>query len=324
VGVKQLKAGDVQPVKSYSTDLLNLLQSGVPVYKVHLFAIGPCLNGAFIYATDGSNAITYGGNTYEPVIYGRWSRDTVSVKIGLDSNSSRLTVFADNKIPIYFPRVGGFTNTLLLDGIKFGLFGAAPVTIYCAYMTTYGKVVGPTSGSLVETKFVGKVAPIEYIGMTKAVITIQDLLYILNTQVPARLIQSSCSHVLYDQVCTLNQGSFTRTGAIATLPTTYKFTTTAHLTPITAAGTFSLGRLLWTSGQNVGLINFVRLWTPGGSSDTVQLDVAPVFPLAFGDAFQLSQGCDKTFTSCLDFQGNTNAYINFGGQPTVPVPEAAI
>ena len=108
----------------------------------------------------------------------------------------------------------------------------------------------------------------------------------------------------------------------------YMFTTTAHLAPISAAGTFAQGVLTWTSGKNAGLSCFVRGWAAdydgSPTTDQIQLDVQTLFPMAAGDAFTIQQGCNKTFASCADLQGDTNTYVNFGGQPNTPVPETAI
>lgn len=315
-------------MKNYSADLLTLLRSGVPIEHVDLITIGPLKNGAMIYATTGQLAVTLNGNTYQPSQFGSWSRGSITTKIGLESNSCDLTVFADNQIPVYFP--GTNSAALLLDGIKFGLFGNAKVSIYTLYNSDYlpgyafPATTGPTGGSLIETKFVGQVAPITQIGMTKCTMTVQDMLYLLNIQVPRRVFQASCSHTLYDTGCTLQSANFTRTGQVGALTYPYQFDTTTHLAPLTAAGTFAQGVLTWTSGANAGLSSFVRVWTAGSGSDTIQLDVQPIFPIQVHDNFKITQGCNKTLASCNDLQGATNAMLNYGGQPDTPVPETAI
>jgi len=313
-------------MKSFSSDLVNLLASGVPLWKADLYAIGPLLNGQMIYATNGGSPITFGGHTYQPTQFGAWSRDSITVKIGMDSNSTRLTVFCDSRVPVYFP--GTNNAALMLDGIKYGLLGKAGVTIYTSYCPRsgpWGVTVGPTGGSLVETKFVGQVANIDYIGLTKGVITVQDMLYLLNLMVSRKILQASCWNVLYDAGCTLNAASFTRSDSIGTVLNAYTLTPTTNLSPISPAGTFTQGTLTFTSGANAGLSYYVRQWTPGGGgADTIQLDVAPIFPLNAGDSFTITEGCNKTFASCMNLQGSTNSYINFGGQPSTPVPETAL
>ena len=310
-------------MKNFSADLVALLASGAPMWKADLYKIGPLLNGAMIYATNGSGPITYDGNTYMPPSsgYGAWQRDSITVKIGLESNSTRLTVFCDSRVPVYFP--GTSNGCLMLDGIKYGLLGQANVTIYTAYMPKYGQVIGATGGSLVENKFVGMVANVEYIGMTKAVIVVQDMLYLLNLQLPRMILQASCSNVLFDAKCTLRASAFTRTDSIGTVTNAYTFEPTTNLSTISAAGTFTQGTLTFTSGKNNGLCYFVRLWTPG-APDSIQLDVAPIFPLNSGDTFTITEGCDKTYASCLNLQGSTDSLLNYSGQPTVPVPETAL
>jgi hypothetical protein len=316
-------------MKTYSSDLMALLAAGVPCTRVDLFAIGPCQNGAFIYATNGKLPVTFGGNTYQPSQFGSWSRGEITVKIGLESNSCDLAVFADNQVPVYFPGTGN--AALLMSGIKVGLLGDANVTICTLYNSDYlagysfPAVSGPTGGSLVETKFVGMVGPVPNVGITKASITVQDMMYLLNTQVPCRVIQASCSHTLYDVGCTLAAATFTKTGAVAALTYPYEFTTAAHIATASPAGTFAQGLLTWTSGANSGLTYCVQAWTPGGSSDVIVLDVQPIFPIAAGDAFQIREGCNKTFASCANLQpSSTAAYTNYGGQPDTPVPETAI
>lgn len=305
-----------------------LLAPGVPTETIDLFAIGPCQNGSYIYATTGQLPVTFNGNTYQPSQFGSWSRGEITVKIGLESNSCDLTVFADSQVPVYFP--GTSNAALLFDGIKYGLLGNAKVIIYTLYNSSYlagyafPAVTGPTGGSLVETKFVGMVAPVPQIGLTKTTIEARDMLYLLNTQVPCRVFQASCSHTLFDAGCMLAAESFSKTGTVGAITYPYQFTTTAHIAPVSAAGTFTQGMLTWTSGKNSGLSCFVCAWTAAGSGDTLQLDVAPIFPVAVGDAFTIRQGCNKTLTSCVDLQGATNAMANYGGQPDTPVPETAI
>lgn len=325
-------------MKSFSSDLLALLQRNSAVWpntdfssllRVNLFMIGPAANGQTLYACDGQLPITYPASgtlakTYQPLSYGNWSRGAISAKLGLSAGTMKLSVSSSQQNPVYFP--GTSNGLLLLDGIKAGMLDAASVTVYTVYSPrgSYGQVTGPTGGSLVETKFAGQITNITKLGETLCEMEVSDLRYLLNLDAPQRLVSPNCWWELYSTGCTLSSGSFSRTGAVASSSASTIFATTAHLAPISAAGTFTQGYLVWTSGKNAGLANYVRLWTPGGSSDTIQLDVPPILGFNAGDTFTIYQGCNHTFTSCLDLQGNTNAYKNFGGFPTVPVPETAI
>jgi len=313
-------------MKNYSQDLINLLASKARLYKCHLFKIGPTLNSQFIYATDGGEAVIFNGQKYEPDKFGLWTRDTVTTKIGLDSNASKLTIFCDNRLFIDFP---GLNNVMMMDGIKFGLLGDSPVTIYCAYMPQWGQVIGPTGGSLVETKFAGMVTSIESLGLTKAEINLQDMMYLLNVQVPRMIFQSSCSNVLYDAKCTLASAAFTVTSFIGGVINSLSFYPNPTLVPKSLAGTFQQGMLTWLTGNNVGLSSYVMAC--GGNPQILTLDVQPLFPMQNNDEFKIAEGCNKSFTSCLNLQPTINAssgqpmaYHNFAGQPFTPVPETAI
>ena len=315
---------------SYSSDLIALLQRNASVwpntafdhlYRAHLFKIGPLRNGQMIYATDAQRDLVYGGNTYSATAYGNWTRGAISSKVGLETAEMDLTVSASQQIPVYFPG----TDALMIDGIKYGLMDAAPVTVYIYYSPVWGQMTGPTGGSLVGIKFGGEISEtIGPIGITIATLKVHDYRYLLNIDIPQRQFSASCWWVLYSTGCTLVKSSFTKTGAVQALETSTTFQTTAHITPVSAAGTFTLGVITWTSGKNAGLASMVRLWTPNTGYDIIQLDVAPIFGVGIGDTFSIAQGCNKTFTSCQDLQGSTNAQKNFGGTPLVPVPETAI
>ena len=249
-------------MNTFSADLTALLASGAPTEVRTLFAIGPVKNGQMVYATDSQLPVFITPNRYQPSQFGAWSRGSITTKIGLESNSCDLTVFCDNQVPVYFP--GTSSLILMLDGIKAGLLGAANVTVYTLYNSSFlagyafPAVTGPTGGSLVETKFVGMVGEITTIGMTKASITVQDMLYLLNVQVPRRVFQASCSHTLYDAGCTLTAATFTKTGVVGSVTYPFQFQTGAHIAPHSAAGTFTQGVLTWTTGANAGLSYFVR------------------------------------------------------------------
>lgn len=314
-------------MQNYSADLLALyaVAHKTQLFRVNLFMIGPTQNGSVIYACDGDGDITYGGNTYSKEIFGLWSRGAQTIKIGFESNSIELTCAADSQfIPMYFP--GTSNSVLLLDGIEAGLLAGAPVTVYRATMSTYGVVTGPTGGSLVSTRFVGEVGEVTAIGQTKCTVKVNDLLYRLNLSCPRMLLQAPCRWVLYSSGCTLSQAAFTRSGeAIGGLVDPRTFQTAAHLTTISAAGTFDKGQLTFTSGANNGITYNVAVWTPGvgATPDQIQLDATPLYDMAEGDTFNVSEGCNHTFSSCLNLQGS-NAVINIGAAPFIPVAETAI
>ncbi|GJD95719.1 DUF2163 domain-containing protein [Methylobacterium iners] len=85
------------------------------------------------------------------------------------------------------------------------------------------------------------------------------------------------------------------------------------LESIHAPGWFSGGRLTWTGGANAGLAADVRAQAANGA--TIELWQPPPRPVASGDAFALTAGCDKRFATCRAKFGNG---VNFQGFPHMP------
>ncbi len=83
-----------------------------------------------------------------------------------------------------------------------------------------------------------------------------------------------------------------------------------------AAGWFSEGRLVWTSGANLG--REVRV--VGHASVSLQLGEPMVLPVSAGDSFRVVAGCDKSFATC---KAKFNNGVNFRGFPHLPGNDAA-
>ncbi|GLS46614.1 DUF2163 domain-containing protein [Methylobacterium brachythecii] len=79
-----------------------------------------------------------------------------------------------------------------------------------------------------------------------------------------------------------------------------------------AEGWFAGGRLRWTSGANTGLDAGVRAQGRYGALDLWQPPAREVAP---GDAFMLTAGCDKRFSTCREKFANS---LNFQGFPHMP------
>ncbi|MDR4308894.1 DUF2163 domain-containing protein [Chelatococcus sambhunathii] len=78
-----------------------------------------------------------------------------------------------------------------------------------------------------------------------------------------------------------------------------------------AASRFERGRLVWTSGANEGAVGEIRRQTDG----RIELAEAPALPIAEGDGFKVTAGCDKTWKTCRDRFENQ---LNFRGCPNMP------
>ena len=65
-------------------------------------------------------------------------------------------------------------------------------------------------------------------------------------------------------------------------------------------GSFAPARLVWMSEANAGHAQDVRDHRATGDGATLALWSAPPSPVAVGDAFAVTAGCDKRFSTCRD------------------------
>jgi uncharacterized phage protein (TIGR02218 family) len=94
----------------------------------------------------------------------------------------------------------------------------------------------------------------------------------------------------------------------------------AHLTFGTdtqTAGYYNNGLIVFSTGPNAGLTVEVATHVAGG---VITLKEGTIFPVGVGDAATLTQGCDKTWPTCLVLD-NPN---HFGGFPFIPGNDQAL
>jgi uncharacterized phage protein (TIGR02218 family) len=130
-----------------------------------------------------------------------------------------------------------------------------------------------------------------------------------------RIYTATCSADLGDARCAidLTDAAFRGTGAIAALSGTSAFT--ASGLDAFVSGWFTAGHLSWTSGANAGLAIEVKSHRLDAGAVHIELWQAMPEPLALGDAFVVTAGCDKRFATCRDRFANS---INFRGFPQIP------
>lgn len=129
-----------------------------------------------------------------------------------------------------------------------------------------------------------------------------------------RIFAASCDADLGDARCTVNleNPAFRGTGEVAALEGASIFT--ASGLDAFADGWFTQGKLEWTSGANQGLaIEIKEHRIDGGVHLSLWQTMAE--PIAVGDAFVVTAGCDKRFETCSAKFANA---INFRGFPHLP------
>jgi uncharacterized phage protein (TIGR02218 family) len=129
-----------------------------------------------------------------------------------------------------------------------------------------------------------------------------------------RRYTATCSADLGDSRCQIDLASptYRGSGAVTALNGTSSFF--ASGLGGFADGWFIAGRLVWQSGANDGLaVEVKRHGTTGGVS--FALWQAMPEPIAPGDTFVVTAGCDKRFGTCRDRFNNA---VNFRGFPHIP------
>ncbi|MEA2898974.1 MAG: hypothetical protein QOJ84_4589 [Bradyrhizobium sp.] len=133
----------------------------------------------------------------------------------------------------------------------------------------------------------------------------------LLSQESGRLYTARCGADLGDARCKvdLSNPALRGTGAVGAVEGTSIFL--ASGLDGFADGWFSLGWLTWTSGANNGLASEIKQHRLA----RLTLWQAMPEPIATGDAFTVTAGCDKSFATCRARFANTD---NFRGFPQIP------
>jgi uncharacterized phage protein (TIGR02218 family) len=157
-------------------------------------------------------------------------------------------------------------------------------------------------------------------GKTAFQAEMRGLAHILNQPV-GRAYGYSCDADLGDARCTidLSDPSFNGTGAIAAIMDRRRFTVSGL--GAFADGWFAGGKLTWTSGANNARAMEIKRHGNSSTIVTIELWQPMSEDLTVGDAFAITAGCDKQFTTCKTKFANA---ANFRGFPYMPGNDAVI
>jgi uncharacterized phage protein (TIGR02218 family) len=136
-----------------------------------------------------------------------------------------------------------------------------------------------------------------------------------------RVFRHTCDADLGDGRCgiDLTDAAYRGTGAVAAASDRRRFTVSGL--GGFASGWFERGRFVWTSGANAGRAAEVRSHRLAGSVVSIELWQPAHHDIAADDAFAVTAGCDKLFTTCRAKFGNG---INFRGFPHMPGNDFAL
>jgi uncharacterized phage protein (TIGR02218 family) len=304
------------------SSLLTFLQTNPNCLRADLFSI-VLPTGQTLNVTDGQWDITVpsgtGGwagstTTFYATNYGVWSRGAITSEASYSFNSNTMSLSCVPQQGTAYPGL----SVGMLNAALNGLFDAAAVNVYTAYMPMGG--YGNVSNGI-ETKFYGTITKISNINRTKVEFDVADPNYLLNMKVPTRLFQSTCPWSFADSNCTLAAANYTVSFTATSSSTQSVLFPTVAFTQ--AAGYFTQGVVTCVGGGNNGLSQTVKL-----HATTLTMMVPWLLPVSSGDSFSVIKGCDKTATTCaLTKKANgtlTDNILNFGGQPFTPPPSTAI
>lgn len=234
-------------------------------------------------------------------------RSAFTQKVGLQVQSVDLTIEpqADNPGGMVTLAGGGF-----LSQCRAGAFDGGTITVSKGFFNK------PVAGVQLDVSpgvvpwFQGIVDQIQ-VGRFSVDLTVNDIIQLLNVQMPRNILQSGCVHALFDAGCTLVKASFTTSAAITGGVGALTLTASALAQ---ASGYFALGVITFTSGVLSGSSYAVSTFASG-----VVVPVAPWAALpSVGDTFTIVPGCDKAQSTCSTKFSNLTHYR---GAPYVPQPE---
>jgi uncharacterized phage protein (TIGR02218 family) len=200
---------------------------------------------------------------------------------------------------------GAFDDAVLTDAdLAAGRYDAAAVETWLVDWSEPSLRLLTARGTLGEVRRQGAAFVAELRGPADAL-----------AQDSGRLYTARCNADLGDARCRADLGNpaWHSSGSVAALRGVSQFE--ADGLGGFADGWFGAGRLLWTSGANVGLAMEIKQHRLAAGHVVLSLWQAMPEPLASGDAFTVTAGCDKTLATCRDSFANVD---NFRGFPHVP------
>ena len=185
-----------------------------------------------------------------------------------------------------------------------GLYDDAKVEIWRVNWQAPDQRILMRSGSIGEVKRSGALFSAEVRGLAHYL-----------QQPKGRLFQYTCDADLGDARCgiDLDLPAYKGAGTLAAVHSARKFTATGLST--FAIGWFTRGLVTFTSGAASGQKIEVKSHTRDGAVDVIELWQPARMPLAAGQAFTITAGCDKYVTTCASRFSNA---ANFRGFPHMP------
>lgn len=286
-----------------------------------------CFGGAVVRFTDADfdifgyspsslvNGFTYSSGGVR--VDQKESKTQAHLKIGTDTDTWTVVMMprpVDLVTGAAFPDLVG--SVPFLQACQGGAFDAADFQVDEAYFSAVPTWPMPPKGATpvgCRTIFAGQVAEVDTTNLV-AIFTVNDYRALFSIQVPIHFYSAQCRHMLYDSGCQLVAANFAINGTVSAESSPATIIAEGLPAP-RGSGTYQLGQLVVTSGNNNTFRRTVKSW-----DGAFTLSMLNPFPFQFqpGDTFTAYPGCNKVSTTCEAF-GNL---ANYGGQPLIPPPES--
>ena len=252
-------------------------------------------DGAVLGFTDHDRAIAFDGVTYEPTT-------------GVDASEAvSQTCLATGGVEIS----GALSSELLSESdLAGGLYDNAEIAVFLVNWSA------PDERQLMRSGRLGEVVR-EDSGFRAEVRGLAALL----DQPQGRVFRHGCDADLGDDRCRvdLTSAAFRGEGVVVSATSLRRFD--ASGLEAFAAGWFERGRIEWTGGANAGRAGEVRAHRLSAGLALIELWQPVQYGIEVGDAFVVTAGCDKLFSTCrVKFDNG----INFRGFPHMPGNDFAL
>jgi len=194
-------------------------------------------------------------------------------------------------------------DTLNEDDLAAGRYDTAQVALWLVDWSEPALRVLLAQGTIGEVKREGLAFTAEVRGLSQRL-----------SEESGRLYTASCSADLGDARCkiVLDQPAYRGEGMVTAVSASAAFI--ASGLDAYADGWFGAGKLTFLTGANAGVSVEIKAHVNDGAVSLTLWQQMPQ-PIAMGDTFTVTAGCDKRFTTCHD---RFNNVVNFRGFPHIP------
>jgi uncharacterized phage protein (TIGR02218 family) len=246
-------------------------------------------DGAVYGFTDHDRDITFEATTFEAA--SGFTSSDIRQSVGLSVDNLDVT--------------GALRSDRLNEAdLAGGLFDSAAVEIWRVNWAEPDQRLLMMSGSIGEVKR----------GEAGFTAELRGLAHYLDQQ-QGRTYQYACDATLGDARCgiDLDGPAYQGAGGVTAAGSAHQFT--ASGLDAFADGWFAGGLVTWTSGANADRQMEVKRFANAGGVTEIELWRSMASPIAPGDGFSITAGCDKTFPTCKAKFANQ---LNFRGFPHMP------